>query len=91
MCIRIISAYITPRRAAQILSVDRRLLLILLIPTLLLLRRRRRALALDATRAATAIRRGQRKVDVLLRVETDDEGGDVDDLAADAGRGVSVM
>jgi hypothetical protein len=65
--------------------VDRRLLLILLIPTLLLLRRRRRALALDATRAATAIRRGERKVDVLLRVETDDEGGDVDDLAADAG------
>jgi hypothetical protein len=38
----------------------------------------------DAAGAATAERRGQREVDVLLRVETDDERGDVDDLLADA-------
>jgi hypothetical protein len=37
-----------------------------------------------ATRATASEWRGQSKVDVLLRVETDHEGGDVDDLLADA-------
>lgn len=37
----------------------------------------------DATGAATAKRRRQSEVDVLLRVETDDEGRNVDDLLAD--------
>jgi hypothetical protein len=49
-----------------------------------LLGRRLGALALDAARPSAAKRRGGGKVDVLLRVEADDEGGDVDDLLADA-------
>jgi len=36
-----------------------------------------------AAPATTAKRRGEGKVDVLLRVETDDEGGNIDDLFAD--------
>ena len=38
----------------------------------------------DTAGAATAERRGQGKVDVLLRVETDDERRNIDDLLADA-------
>jgi hypothetical protein len=38
----------------------------------------------DTTGAASTERRGQREVDVLLRVETDDERGHIDDLLADA-------
>ena len=38
----------------------------------------------DAARAATTEGRGQGEVDVLLRVETDNERRDVDDLLADA-------
>jgi hypothetical protein len=38
----------------------------------------------DAAGAAATERRGQGKVNVLLGVETDDEGGHVDDLLADA-------
>lgn len=41
-------------------------------------------LALDTTGASTTVRRGEGKVDVLLRVETDDKGRNVDDLLADA-------
>jgi hypothetical protein len=41
-------------------------------------------LSADAAGAASTEGRGQGKVDVLLRVETDDERGDVDDLLADA-------
>jgi hypothetical protein len=37
----------------------------------------------DTTRTAATKWRGQGKVDVLLRVEADHEGGDVDDLLAD--------
>lgn len=40
-------------------------------------------LALDTARAAATIRRGEREVDVLLGVEADHVGGDVDDLLAD--------
>lgn len=38
----------------------------------------------DTAEAATAEGRGDGEVDVLLRVETDDERGDVDDLLPDA-------
>ena len=41
-------------------------------------------LALDTARTAPAVGRGEGEVDVLLRVETDHVGGDVDDLLADA-------
>ena len=57
-------------------------LLLLLVAALLLLRGSSSALALDATRAATAVWRGEREVDVLLGVETNDERGHVDNLLA---------
>lgn len=41
-------------------------------------------LSADTAGTTAAERRVQGEVDVLLRVETDDEGGDVDDLLADA-------
>ena len=41
-------------------------------------------LPLDTTRSSTTVRRVQGVVDVLLRVETNDEGWDVDDLLADS-------
>ena len=59
------------------------LLLLFLVATLLALGSSGNALALDATRAATAVGRGQREVDVLLGVKADDEGGHVDNLLAD--------
>ena len=61
-----------------------RLLLVLLVATLLLLGSSSSALALDATGAASTVGRGESKVDVLLRVETDNERGDVDNLLANA-------
>lgn len=57
------------------------ILLLLLITTLL---GGLGLLSPDAAGAATAEGRGQGKVDVLLRVKTDNERGDVDDLLADA-------
>lgn len=42
------------------------------------------ALALNTAGAATAVGRLEREVDVLLRVEANDERGDVNDLLADA-------
>lgn len=42
-------------------------------------------LPLDATRAAAAERRLQREVNVLARVQPDDERGDVHHLLADTG------
>ncbi len=42
------------------------------------------ALALDASGASSTVGRVEGEVDVLLRVEADDERGDVDDLLADA-------
>ena len=59
------------------------LLLLLLVATLLALGGSGNALALDATRAATTVRRGQREVDVLLGVKADNEGRHVDDLLSD--------
>lgn len=41
-------------------------------------------LAGNTTRTATTVRRGEREVNVLLRVETDHEGRHVDNLLADA-------
>jgi hypothetical protein len=40
----------------------------------------------DTTRATATERRSQREVDVLLRIETNDEGGNVDDLLADTAK-----
>lgn len=57
------------------------LLLILLI-TVLLLGGGGGTLALNTTRAATTVGRSERKVDVLLGVETNDEGRYVDNLLA---------
>lgn len=59
------------------------LLLFLLITTLRTLRLLR-PLPLDAPGAGTAVGGGEGEIDVLLRVEADDERGDVDDLLADA-------
>lgn len=42
------------------------------------------ALALNTAGTGTTVGRGERKVNVLLRVETDNERGNVDDLLADA-------
>jgi hypothetical protein len=42
------------------------------------------ALSLDATGTSTTVGGGEREVNVLLGVETDNEGGDIDDLLADA-------
>lgn len=41
-------------------------------------------LSADTAGSATAEGRGESEVNVLLRVETDDEGGNVDDLLADS-------
>jgi len=59
------------------------LLLFLLLATLILLLSCLGLLSPDTTRATATKRRGERKVNVLLGVETDDEGGNVDDLLAD--------
>lgn len=59
------------------------LLLILLLAFALTLLRGLGLLSPDTTRAATTERRCEGKVDMLLRVETDDEGRNVDDLLAD--------
>lgn len=60
----------------------RSLVLLVIITTLLLLGSSRGTLALDTTGAASTVGRSKSEVDVLLRVETDDEGRDVDDLLA---------
>ena len=61
-----------------------RLLLLLFVSTLLALGGSGSTLALDTTGAATTIGRLERKVDVFLGVESDNEGRDVDDLLANA-------
>ena len=61
-----------------------RLLLVLVVAALLLLGCGSHALALDTTRAASTVWRSEGEVDVLLRVETDDEGRNVDNLLANA-------
>merc|ERR1712137_808877 len=60
------------------------LLLLLLITITVTLLGGLGLLSPDTAGAATTERRGQGEVDVLLRVEADDERGDVDDLLADA-------
>jgi len=60
------------------------LLFFLLVPTSLLAGSGSGTLALDAAGAGATKRGGESKVDVLLRVETDDKGWDVDDLLADS-------
>jgi len=61
------------------------LLFLVLITLLFLLGGSSSTLALDATRAASSVGRSKCKVNVLLGVETNDEGWDIDDLLADAG------
>jgi hypothetical protein len=60
------------------------LLLVLLLSIIILLLSGLGLLSPDATGAATTEGRGKGEVNVLLRVETDNERGDVDDLLADA-------
>jgi hypothetical protein len=60
------------------------LLLIFLLPVLVLLLTSLSLLSTDTARAATTEWRGQGKVDVLLRVKSDDEGRNVDNLLANA-------
>jgi hypothetical protein len=68
------------------------LLLILVLTILFLLLGRFRLLPLHTAWAPTTKRRREREIDVLLRVESDDEGWYVDDLLADtraAGKAIS--
>ncbi len=58
--------------AKEILQLQR-LLLVLLVATLLLLGSSSSTLALDTTGATSTVWRSKSEVDVLLRVETDDE------------------
>lgn len=60
------------------------LLFLFLLVTVILLLGRLGLLSPDTAGAAATKRRGQSEVDVLLGVETNDEGRDVDDLLADA-------
>jgi hypothetical protein len=60
------------------------LLFLLLVSTFLLLGSSGSALTLYATRASTTVWRGESKVNVLLGVETNDEGRHVDNLLANA-------
>lgn len=62
----------------------KRLLFLLFVAALLSLGSRCSPLALHATRASTSIWRRERKVNVFLRVETDNKRGDVDDLLSNA-------
>ena len=59
------------------------LLFFLLTTFIILLLRRLGLLSPHAAWTATAKRRGESKIDMFLRVETDDEGRNVDDLLAD--------
>ena len=56
------------------------LLFFLFVSTLLALGSSGSTLALDTTRTATTVGGGERKVDVFLGVESDNEGRHVDDL-----------
>jgi hypothetical protein len=59
------------------------LLFFLLSTLIILLLRRLGLLSPHAARTPTTERRSESKVDMLLRVETNDEGRDVDNLLAD--------
>lgn len=73
-----------PRRNPWGLLEETGLLLVLLGVLTVTTLRGLGALALDTAGAAAAVGRLERVVDVLLRVEADNERGDVDDLLADA-------
>jgi hypothetical protein len=67
------------------LFIQRSLLVVLLVVgTALTTGSRLSPLPLNTTGSSTTVRRLQGVVDVLLRVETDDERWDVDDLLADS-------
>ena len=59
-----------------------RLLLFLVASTLLAFGSGSGTLALNATGASTTVWRGEGEVNVFLRIESNDEGRDVDDLLA---------
>lgn len=73
----------TPYPAQKRNSSTHLLVILLLLSTITLLSGLG-LLSADTAGAASTEGRGERKVDVLLRVETDDERGNVDDLLADA-------
>lgn len=60
------------------------LILFLVVATILLLGSSSSTLALDATRASSSVWRSESKVDVFLRVKTDDERRDVHNLLSNA-------
>ena len=59
------------------------IILILRIITAILLLSRLGLLSPNTTRTSTTEGRAEGEIDVLLRVQTDNEGGNVDDLLAD--------
>lgn len=62
----------------------KRLLFLLFVTALLSLGSCCSPLALDTTRASASVWRSERKVDVLLRVETNNKRWDVDNLLSNA-------
>merc|ERR1719149_161757 len=72
-----------PRKARRGVE-DGNLLHVLVVAAVALAALGRDGLPLLAARAPAAVRRGDGEVDVLLRVGAHHEGGDVDDLLADA-------
>ena len=82
ICMRAASRSRIPYSSEVIQGEDALHLLLLLIVTGILLGGGGSTLALDTAGASTTVGRGEGKVNVLLGVETNDEGGDVDDLLA---------
>lgn len=73
------------KQSMSCFGVYKRLLVVLLLGVLAVTARGRLGpLPLDSSRSSAAVRALERVVDVLLRVESDDERGDVDDLLADS-------
>jgi len=67
----------------EIVEASNKSLFLLFLTAFLLLRSSCSTLALDAARTSTTVRRGKSEVDVLLRVETNDERWHIDNLFAD--------
>lgn len=65
-------------------SRNRSLVILLIIAGIIAFLRGLGLLSADATWAATTERRGESEVDVLLRVQPNDERRNIDDLLADA-------
>lgn len=71
-------------KTSELFPIRKKDLLLILILTIALGGSGGSALALDTAGTSTTVGGGQGEVDVLLGVEANDEGGDIDDLLADA-------